>query len=155
MVRLTAAVLAFFLAGDQNPLHAHVIELRKHHERCGNDVSFLLLRGADHNEEWMALGRRGGAIADWLSTKRRPAVEIATPSPTTPTEAPPETPTETTPLSSRTATPTPHPRPPEPLPPRAGCGCEVGGGSGAASWLVAAGLLGLLFTRRHRARLRG
>jgi dienelactone hydrolase len=64
----------YFLVGSGNPLHAHAVTLREHHESCKDDVTWDLLKGADHDGEWRALDRRGDAIAAWLATKRRTAV---------------------------------------------------------------------------------
>jgi len=140
-------VPVFFLAGDQNPLHAHVLGLRKHYERCENEVSFQLLRGADHNDEWMVLNQRAGEVIDWLASKRRRTVAVVSavaPPASAPVTVPPET-TAPSPSMAR-----PRPPQPSPLPPHAGCGCEVMGGAARAPWLVGigVGLLGLLATRR-------
>ncbi|MBX3229958.1 MAG: hypothetical protein KIT84_26010 [Labilithrix sp.] len=61
----------YFLVGDANPLHSLAIDLRSHHEACGSEVTWKLLPRADHAAEWSALEANGGAIADWLLTKRR------------------------------------------------------------------------------------
>lgn len=112
---------AIFLAGDQNPLHPHVLELRKHYEACGNEVSFILLRGADHDAEWKALDKRGGEILDWLSTKRRVALAAPAASTVQADLPPPGGP----PVSPSPRVSAPSPSPPEPVRPRAGCGCEL------------------------------
>lgn len=64
----------FFLAGDGNPLHGHAVRLRDHYLACKADVSWNLLRGADHPQEWNALARRGADAMDFLlrHSKRRP-----------------------------------------------------------------------------------
>jgi predicted esterase len=58
-----------FLAGTSNPLHGLAVGLRQHYERCGDDVRWTGLPGADHAAEWRALGDHGGAILDWLLEK--------------------------------------------------------------------------------------
>jgi poly(3-hydroxybutyrate) depolymerase len=138
-----------FLAGDQNPLHAHVLKLREHYEHCGNEISFMLLRGAEHTREWSALDKRGGEILDLLGTKRR--VAAATP-PATP--APPS-PSPVAASGASTSTPAPAPlgaSPPEPVRPRAGCGCDLAGAAPrSSSWMVAAMFI-LLASRRAASR---
>jgi poly(3-hydroxybutyrate) depolymerase len=62
---------AYFLVGSGNPLHSLAVDLRKHNEGCGVDVTWKLLPGADHTAEWKALDTYGGAIADWMLTKKR------------------------------------------------------------------------------------
>lgn len=61
----------YFLVGDGNPLHGLSARLRDHYVQCGNDVTWDLVRGAEHGGEWQALGTHGDAIVDWLGTKRR------------------------------------------------------------------------------------
>ena len=123
---------AVFLVGDQNPLHAHVLKLREHYEHCGNEVSFMLLRGAEHTGEWSALDKRGGEILDLLATRRR--VAVAAPPSFTPSPAP-------TVQDAGAAQP-------EPVRPRAGCGCDLTTRSPRPSWLVAATLFALAWRRR-------
>ncbi len=60
-----------FLVGDKNPLHSLAVELRDHYAACGNDLSWTLLKGADHAAEWRALPAHREAILDWLATRRR------------------------------------------------------------------------------------
>ena len=62
---------AYFLVGSANPLHSLAVELRKENEQCGIDVTWKLLPNADHTAEWKALDANGGAVADWLLTKKR------------------------------------------------------------------------------------
>ncbi len=68
---------AFFLTGTGNPLHSHVVGLRRFHEACNDDVTWKVLPGADHTAEWKALDAHGGAIVDWLLTKRRASLKAA------------------------------------------------------------------------------
>jgi predicted esterase len=115
-----------FLAGDQNPLHERVLKLREHYEACGNDVTFTLLRGAEHEAEWRALDRQGGPILDLLATKRRVAVASPPPAATAPA---PMVPAVTTPAP-------PPPPPPERLPARGGCACELSTRAPGPPWLA-------------------
>jgi len=66
--RAKAAV--YFLVGDMNPLHDLAVRLRDHYESCGDDVTWTLLKGADHEGERRALASHREAILDWFSTKR-------------------------------------------------------------------------------------
>jgi poly(3-hydroxybutyrate) depolymerase len=61
---------AYFLVGNGNPLHALAVDLRKENEACGVDVTWKMIPGADHTAEWKALDTYGGAIADWMLTKK-------------------------------------------------------------------------------------
>jgi predicted esterase len=63
---------AYFLVGSGNPLHSLAVDLEKENEQCGVAVTWKLLPGADHTAEWKGLEANGGAIADWLLTKKRP-----------------------------------------------------------------------------------
>jgi poly(3-hydroxybutyrate) depolymerase len=61
----------YFLVGDKNPLHSLAVELRDHYATCGNDLTWTLLKGADHAGEWRALPSHRESILDWLVTRRR------------------------------------------------------------------------------------
>src|SRR5262249_41094081 len=61
----------YFLVGSGNPLHAHAVGLREHHDACKDDVTWDLVKRGDHDAEWRALDTRGDAIAAWLATKHR------------------------------------------------------------------------------------
>lgn len=65
------AAPVLFLVGSGNPLHHLARQLRTYHEGCHDEVSFRLLPGAQHEEEWRALASRGGPIVDWLLDKHR------------------------------------------------------------------------------------
>ena len=56
----------YFLVGDKNPLHHLAGQLREHYVACGSDVTWDLVRGAEHPAEWAALSSHGKAIVDWL-----------------------------------------------------------------------------------------
>jgi hypothetical protein len=56
----------YFLVGDKNPLHGLAVVLRDRLDACKNDVTWDLVRGADHEGEWRALGERGPAVVAWL-----------------------------------------------------------------------------------------
>lgn len=63
----------YFLVGDKNPLHALAIRLRDHYARCGADVTWDLVRGADHPGEWAAIATHGRAVLDFFAAHpRRP-----------------------------------------------------------------------------------
>jgi poly(3-hydroxybutyrate) depolymerase len=62
----------YFLVGDANPLHHLAVGLRRHHERCGDEVSWNVTPHADHAAEWKLLDQRGGTIIEWLLPKRLP-----------------------------------------------------------------------------------
>jgi predicted esterase len=59
-----------FLVGDANPLHYLAVGLREYYERCEHDVTWTLLRGADHGGERRALAAHREEILDWLGTRR-------------------------------------------------------------------------------------
>lgn len=61
----------YFLVGDKNPLHALAVRLREHHAACGADVTWDLVRGADHAGEWAALASHGPRVLDWLAAQPR------------------------------------------------------------------------------------
>ncbi len=56
----------YFLVGDKNPLHYLSVRLRDHDAACGADLTWDLVRGADHGGEWAALPSHGAAIMNWL-----------------------------------------------------------------------------------------
>lgn len=127
-----------FLVGDRNPLHKNGLALRDHYARCGNPLSFHLLRGAEHEGEWKALSEKGGAILDELATVRlvhpAPAVSVVE---------------GVTSATTSVAPPTPAVQRIQPVQPRAGCGCDTGGRS-ASSFLAALAPLALVLRRRAR-----
>ena len=58
---------AYFLVGDNNPLHYLMKDLRAYFDRCKQDVVWDLVRGGDHDMEDRALDRaKATAILDWL-----------------------------------------------------------------------------------------
>lgn len=63
----------YFLVGDKNPLHNLTVELRDHYRTCGNELTWNVLPGADHDKEWQALAKTGPAIVDWLVAHPRAA----------------------------------------------------------------------------------
>ena len=63
---------AYFLAGDRNPFHVRVKDLRGWVEDCRQDIAWDLVRGGDHDREDRALDRRKAlAILDWLAGRAR------------------------------------------------------------------------------------
>jgi len=63
---------AYFLVGDNNPLHALMKGLRAYFDRCHQDVTWNLVRGGDHDGERRALdGKKAAAILDWLAARPR------------------------------------------------------------------------------------
>lgn len=63
---------AYFLAGDRNPFHDQVQDLRGWFDDCRQDVVWDLVRGGDHDKEDRALDRRKAlAILDWLADHAR------------------------------------------------------------------------------------
>jgi len=62
---------AYFLVGDRNPLHRLAKDLRAYFEGCHAEVTWDLVKGADHEHEKTALTRKkANAILDYLATKR-------------------------------------------------------------------------------------
>lgn len=135
-----------FLVGDRNPLHKNGLVLRDHYARCGNDLTFHLLPGAEHDGEWKALAEKGGTILDELATARmtRPlAAPVGTIAHAPAIAAPASTPAKST-------GPAPLPAPAVQVRP-AGCGCEVGTSPGGSLFAMLPALL-LLVRRRRLAR---
>ncbi len=63
---------AYFLVGDKNPLHRHARELRESLDACKADVTWDLIKGAEHDGEADALTRKkADAILDWLAAHAR------------------------------------------------------------------------------------
>jgi predicted esterase len=61
---------AYFLVGDQNPLHAHVKLLRDYWEACKQDLTWDLVAGADHEHEERALtAKKARIILDWMAQR--------------------------------------------------------------------------------------
>jgi poly(3-hydroxybutyrate) depolymerase len=68
-----AALPAYFLVGDRNPLHALMKELRSWFDGCHEDIVWDLVRGGDHDKEERALDRKKAlVILDWLAAHPRP-----------------------------------------------------------------------------------
>jgi poly(3-hydroxybutyrate) depolymerase len=61
----------YFLVGDANPLHRLAVELRDYYVGCDHEVTWTLLKGADHQSERRALPSKETAILDWLESQRR------------------------------------------------------------------------------------
>jgi MYXO-CTERM domain-containing protein len=143
-----------FLAGDQNPLHANVLGLRRHYEKCDNEITFTLLPGAEHAAEWSALDKHGGRIADLLATKRRRPVAVAAAAAAAAAADAQQDAEPSAVAPPPPSPPVPPPTAPPPhaaVPPRAGCACDVASGSSSPSWLLAAGVLALVARRRSSA----
>jgi poly(3-hydroxybutyrate) depolymerase len=62
---------AYFLVGDENPTHRATQRLREYFERCGEDVRWDLIPGANHLEEDEALTpEKADEILRWLESHR-------------------------------------------------------------------------------------
>jgi poly(3-hydroxybutyrate) depolymerase len=59
----------YFLVGDKNPLHGLAVRLRDHFGACNSEITWDLVRGADHEAEWRALGEHGTTIVEWLARR--------------------------------------------------------------------------------------
>jgi poly(3-hydroxybutyrate) depolymerase len=67
-----SALPAYFLVGDQNPLHYLMKDLRTWFDGCHEDIVWDLVRGGDHDKEDRALDRKKAlAILDWLAERAR------------------------------------------------------------------------------------
>ena len=67
-----AGLPAYFLVGDRNPLHHLAKDLRAYLDACHEDVTWDLVRGADHDGERRALtARKAASILDWLAARAR------------------------------------------------------------------------------------
>jgi poly(3-hydroxybutyrate) depolymerase len=63
---------AYFLVGDENPAHPAAKRLRAYYEKCGEDITWDLIEGADHEQEKAALDRRKSEhVLDWLAQRPR------------------------------------------------------------------------------------
>jgi poly(3-hydroxybutyrate) depolymerase len=68
----TRTLPAYFLVGNQNPLHELAQDLRDYFTRCKQELRWDLIAGADHPKEDAALdGKRALAILDWLAAHPR------------------------------------------------------------------------------------
>jgi predicted esterase len=72
----TSKTAVYFLVGDMNPLHGLAVRLFDHYEACQDEVTWTLVKGADHEGERRALATYREAILDWLSTKRLAAPRV-------------------------------------------------------------------------------
>ena len=62
---------AYFLVGDDNPAHGGSQRLRAYFERCGLDVKWDLVPGANHSQEDDALTpQKADEILRWLEQHR-------------------------------------------------------------------------------------
>lgn len=98
---------AYFLVGDQNPLHHLAKDLKTRVLACSNDVTWDLLPGKDHAGEWRALKAAGkvGELLDWLAKHPRNCPGIVG----KPPQDPPLLATSTAPSASAPALPAPSP----------------------------------------------
>ena len=134
------AAPVYFLVGDANPLHELVGQMRDHYVSCGNEVTWTLLRGADHQGERRALSAHREAILDWLSNKRleRPSQDAAAAPDPTDASPPRGEPPEPTPAVTIARSPAP-----PPSPPTTSCRCSAPGHSttdGPVGCLLAVGV---------------
>jgi len=67
----TPRAAVYFLGGDANPLHYLTDDLRAHYAVCGQELTWNVIRGADHAAERAALAPRREAILDWLEAHQR------------------------------------------------------------------------------------
>jgi poly(3-hydroxybutyrate) depolymerase len=68
----TRPLPAYFLVGDQNPLHYLMKNLRSWFDGCHEDIVWDLVRGGDHDKEDRALDRKKAlSILDWLAERTR------------------------------------------------------------------------------------
>ena len=117
----------YFLGGDRNPLHELAERLRDHYVLCHHDdLTWVVLHGADHDGERRALASRREGILDWLQTRRRssgPSVSATADAGNAPVDTP-DAAEAAAPGASVVALPTaPAPAPP----PAAGCRCALEG----------------------------
>lgn len=64
-----AGAPVYFLVGDKNPLHHLAIALRDYFTGCKREVTWDVIRGADHLHEEAALTpARANVILDWIAT---------------------------------------------------------------------------------------
>jgi poly(3-hydroxybutyrate) depolymerase len=63
---------AYFLVGDKNPAHGGAKRLRSYFDKCGQEVQWDLLPGANHPKEDEALTpEKAEQILRWLDERRR------------------------------------------------------------------------------------
>jgi poly(3-hydroxybutyrate) depolymerase len=117
----------YFLVGDANPLHSLAVGLRDYYLRCNHDVTWTLLKKADHGGERKALEGHIDGMIDWLAARVRPA--------DTAIDSGPEAAALTSSSSSSTyldaprTTLGPAPAPPSAPHPPGACSCDVRGGN--------------------------
>lgn len=64
---------AYFLVGNENPAHPAAVRLRDYWKRCGQELEWDLLDGANHAKEDAALdANKAMAILTWLDRRSRP-----------------------------------------------------------------------------------
>ena len=60
----------YFLVGDKNPLHKLAIDLRDYFQTCKHDVTWDVVKGAEHDREESALtAKKADAILQWVTTR--------------------------------------------------------------------------------------
>lgn len=107
----------YFLGGDKNLLHDLAEQLHDYYVRCDyDDLTWTVLKGADHEGERRALSSRRASILDWLETKRRTR---------RPDTLPPEAGTAT--ALAPSAQPSEPPLPPSTSLPPTSCRCVAAG----------------------------
>jgi len=149
-----AKAAVYFLVGDRNPLHNLAMQLREHYAACDDDVTWTLLKGADHDGERRALTAHREAILDWLSTRRLAQSPVSGRALPVDAEGPaPAPPATAVPAHSESAAPPASSTIPPPAPTPCRCSCpgiapSTGGPAALSPPLVAAAL-----ARRRRRRL--
>jgi poly(3-hydroxybutyrate) depolymerase len=69
-------VPVYFLVGDKNPFHQLAKNLRDYYKGCGSAVTWDLLRGAEHPQEWAALDGHQSRVMEFLLAQRRTPARV-------------------------------------------------------------------------------
>jgi hypothetical protein len=139
----------YFLGGDRNPLRELAEQLHEYYaSTCPHDdLTWTVLRGADHGGERRALSVYREPILDWLASKRRIAIAAAPP-PEDAGDEPAAVPFASPAPSAPATTPAP--------PPAQGCRCAVAGASAGVKPYGSLGALAVvmlaIICRRSRER---
>jgi MYXO-CTERM domain-containing protein len=139
----------YFLVGDANPLHSLAVGLRDYYVRCGHDVTWTLLKKADHGGERKALEGHIDGILDWLAARARPVDSAVDSGPEA--AATSVSPSQPVPPAAVSAPVSAAASPPASRPPGA-CSCRAAGGDVAgrpSAWALLAAALTLARRRRR------